>query len=154
LRFLISTKSSQKIKWRWISFCVDFWPCQSLGRLEDRHAQDGTCVFLKFKGEKAFYIFSTNWKGEEKDVCNHIDTWIFIWKEKMKSLKNSWLRIQIYASLMEKCFMFGTAIIAFKLGDRTLIQTIPTNPTSTSRSIHLFSTQILARLICLQLWLT
>lgn len=30
--------------------------------------------------EKAFYV-STNWQGEEKYVCNHIDTLSSFWKE-------------------------------------------------------------------------
>ncbi len=34
------------------------------------------------EGEKAFYISSTNQKGEEKDVCNYMDTWNSLWKEK------------------------------------------------------------------------
>jgi hypothetical protein len=89
------------------------------------------------ESEKVFYVSSTNWKGEEEDVCNHIDTWSSIWKKKMWNLKNSWPRIQIYVGLMEKCFTFGMIIIAFRLGDHTFMQTTPMNPTSTLKSIHL-----------------
>jgi hypothetical protein len=34
------------------------------------------------EGERAFYVYSTNWKGEEEKVCTYNDTWNFSWKEK------------------------------------------------------------------------
>jgi hypothetical protein len=41
------------------------------------------------KGEKVFFVFSTNWKSEEEDVCNHIDTWSSLWKDKNVKFENS-----------------------------------------------------------------
>jgi hypothetical protein len=35
-----------------------------------------------WKGEKAFYVSSTNWQGEDEYVCNHVDYWSSLWKEK------------------------------------------------------------------------
>jgi hypothetical protein len=75
-------------------------------------------------------------------------------KRRMQSLKNSWPAIWISTSYMEECFTFGTTIITFRLDDHTLMQTIPTSLIGTSRSIHLFWTQQMALLSCLQLWLT
>ncbi len=34
------------------------------------------------EGERAFYVYSTNQKGEEEEVCTYNDTWNFFWKEK------------------------------------------------------------------------
>jgi hypothetical protein len=34
------------------------------------------------EGERAFYILSTNYQGEEKYVYKYVDTWSSLWKEK------------------------------------------------------------------------
>jgi hypothetical protein len=52
-------------------------------------------------------------------------------KRRMKSLINSWPRIRIFVAYQEECFTIGMAIIAFKLGDHTLMQTITMNPNGT-----------------------
>ncbi len=59
-------------------------------------------------------------------------------KRRMRCLRHSWLRIRISTNFLEKCFMFKTTIIAFRLGDHTLRRTIPMNLISRSRSIICF----------------
>jgi hypothetical protein len=59
-------------------------------------------------------------------------------KRRMWSLKNSWLTIHIFIGYLEEYFAFGMTFIDFKLGDHTLMQTIPMSPTGTSRLIHFF----------------
>jgi hypothetical protein len=44
--------------------------------------------------------------------------------KRMQNLRKSWSRIYISIGYMEDCFTFGTTIIAFKLDDHTLMQTI------------------------------
>jgi hypothetical protein len=46
-------------------------------------------------------------------------------RKRMWSFKSSWWRIQICAGYLEKCSMFRTTIIAFRLGGHTLIWTEP-----------------------------
>ncbi len=41
-----------------------------------------TFFMVYWEGERAFDVSSTNCQGEEKYVCNHIDIWNVIWKEK------------------------------------------------------------------------
>jgi hypothetical protein len=35
-----------------------------------------------WEGKWAFYVSSTNWQSKEEYVCNHIDIWNSLWKEK------------------------------------------------------------------------
>jgi hypothetical protein len=35
-----------------------------------------------WEDEKVFYVSSTNLQGEEEYVCNHVDIWSSLWKEK------------------------------------------------------------------------
>lgn len=93
------------------------------------------------EGERAFCVSSTNWKGEEEKVGTYIDTWSSLQKENNAEFGKFLVEDPIFCWFFGKCFTFGTIIITFKLGDRTLMRTIPTNPTNTSRLIHLFWTQ-------------
>jgi hypothetical protein len=68
-------------------------------------------------------------------------TWILgilFGKRRMRSLRHSWLRIRISTNFLEKCFTFKTAIIAFRLGNHTLMRTIPMSLISILRSILCF----------------
>jgi hypothetical protein len=53
------------------------------------------------EGERVFYVFSTNLQGEEKDVCNHVDTWSFLWKEKNVEFE------KFLAKDLNLCWLFG-----------------------------------------------
>jgi hypothetical protein len=46
---------------------------------------------------------------------------ILFGKRRMQSSRNSWPKICISANYQEDCFMFEMAIIAFRLGDHTLM---------------------------------
>jgi hypothetical protein len=45
-----------------------------------RWNKNSSWVIKKVNGH--FYVSSTNWQGEEEYVCNHINTWSALWKEK------------------------------------------------------------------------
>jgi hypothetical protein len=88
--------------------------------------------FMVIKKGRGCFMFPQQTCKVKKNMCAiTLILGVRFGKRKMQKLKNSWLRIRISVGYMEECFTFGTAIIAFKLGDHILMRTIPTNPNGT-----------------------